>query len=291
MNTRSEHIILTECPRDAMQGLKTFIDTEDKITYINLLLKAGFDVLDFGSFVSPKAIPQMADTHEVAEAIDWQHSHTKLLAIIGNIGGADRAAEFPFIRYLGYPHSISDTFLQRNINSNRQDSLQRVAAVQEHCARTGKEQVVYISMAFGNPYGDAWNAEIVAESVQELYDMGIRHISLADTIGEAKADDIRQLFSTLIPAFPDVEIGAHFHTRPDNWFENVKAAYESGCMKFDSAMLGYGGCPMAKDSLTGNLPTENLVAFCLENNIKTHIQMDAFRECMAAAGELFNGKS
>ena len=290
MNT-SNRIIITECPRDAMQGLKSLIETEDKITYLNLLLQAGFDVLDFGSFVSAKAIPQLADTHEVAQAINWKESKTELLAIIGNIGGAERAIAFPFIKYLGYPHSVSDTFLQRNINSNLADSLLRVKNVQEHCLAHNKTQVVYISMAFGNPYGDTWNPQIVAEEVDKLDRLGIKNISLADTIGEANPDDISRLFETLIPAFPHIEIGAHFHTRPSNWFFNVKAAYEAGCRKFDSAILGFGGCPMAKDTLTGNLPTENLVAFCEENQIETGINMPAFKNCILAANELFQGRS
>jgi len=291
VNHKADKITITECPRDAMQGLKTIIDTEDKITYINLLLKAGFDVLDFGSFVSPKAIPQMADTHEVAEALDLSNSNTALLAIVGNIGGAERSNQFPFIKYLGYPHSVSNTFLQRNINSNIDDSLNRVKTLQEFCNDNNKEQVVYISMAFGNPYEDLWTPQLVAEEVKKLSDLGIKHISLADTIGEAKPEDISSLFNELIPAFPHIEFGAHFHTRPDNWFQNIKAAYESGCRKFDSAMLGFGGCPMAKDTLTGNLPTENLVAFCDENNITTGINMAEFKNCILAANELFQGKS
>lgn len=291
MKPEKQKINITECPRDAMQGLKTIIETEDKITYINLLLKAGFDVLDFGSFVSPKAIPQMADTHEVAESIDWKNSNSKLLAIVGNIGGAERAKHFPFIQYLGYPHSVSNTFLQRNINSNIEDSLARVQLLQDFCLENNKEQMVYISMAFGNPYNDAWTPRLVSEEVEKLSKLGIKNISLADTIGEAKPEDISSLFLELIPAFPHIEFGAHLHTRPDNWFQNVKAAYEAGCRKFDSAMLGFGGCPMAKDSLTGNLPSENLVAFCEENQIQTSINMLEFKNCILAASELFQGKS
>jgi hydroxymethylglutaryl-CoA lyase len=281
-------IKITECPRDAMQGIHEFIPTERKIEYLKTLLKCGFHTLDFGSFVSPKAIPQLKDTEEVAEAVSNEITSTGLLAITGNAGGAERASAFPAIKYIGYPHSVSEKFLARNINSNIRDSLDRIRSIQEICGRSNKEQIVYISMAFGNPYDEPWNAERVAECVQTLAKEGIRSISLSDTIGEAKPEDIRYLFTHLIPSFPDIEFGAHFHTTPENWHANVDAAYQAGCRKFDAAIMGFGGCPMAKNELTGNLPTENLLQYFSEIQEDTDVNLGTFAQAMQAASALFN---
>jgi hydroxymethylglutaryl-CoA lyase len=280
-------IKLIECPRDAMQGIKEFIPTARKAAYINQLLKVGFDTLDFGSFVSPKAIPQMRDTREVLEQLDLTQSTTKLLAIVANQRGGQEAAECPEIRYLGYPFSISETFQLRNTNATIEESIERVQQIQDICLAYGKELVVYISMGFGNPYGDPWNIEAVQKWVDRLAGMGIHILQLSDTIGVANPQNIRYLFSNLIPAYPQVEFGAHFHTTPDKWREKVEAAYQNGCSRFDGAIKGYGGCPMAKDDLTGNMPMENLVLYFEEQRVPTGIDRDAFLEAMALAAEVF----
>jgi len=283
----SERVFITECPRDAMQGLHEFIPTEKKIKYINSLLECGFDYLDFGSFVSPKAIPQLADTDEVVQAINWQNRKTKLLAIIGNLKGAERAEQYNQIDVLGFPFSVSPTFLQRNINSDMAETVTRIGDIKEVCDRSKKELVIYISMAFGNPYGDPWNTEFVGEWVEKLAWIGIRKIALSDTIGSATPENIDYLFSYVIPQFPEVEFSAHFHTTPTNWKKNVQAAYNAGCRRFDAAMKGLGGCPMAKDDLTGNLPTENLFAFLNEIDAKTNLNPAKFSESLVLAGETF----
>jgi hydroxymethylglutaryl-CoA lyase len=278
---------LIECPRDAMQGIKEFIPTEKKATYINQLLKAGFDTLDFGSFVSPKAIPQMRDTREVLERLDLSLSQTKLLAIVANQRGAQDAAQFAEIHYLGYPFSISETFQLRNTNATIEESIERVQQIQDICLAHGKELVVYISMGFGNPYGDPWNIEAVQKWVGRLASMGIHILQLSDTIGVANPQNISYLFSNLIPAYPGIEFGAHFHTTPDKWKEKVVAAYQNGCYRFDGAIKGYGGCPMAKDDLTGNMPMENLVRYFEEQGVATGVEREAFLEAMAMAAEVF----
>ena len=270
-----------------MQGIKEFIPTARKATYINQLLKVGFDTLDFGSFVSPKAIPQMRDTREVLAQLDLTQSTTKLLAIVANQRGGQEAAECPEIRYLGYPFSISETFQLRNTNATIEESIERVQQIQDICLAHGKELVVYISMGFGNPYGDPWNIEAVQKWVDRLAGMGIHILQLSDTIGVANPQNIRYLFSNLIPAYPQVEFGAHFHTTPDKWREKVEAAYQNGCSRFDGAIKGYGGCPMAKDDLTGNMPMENLVLYFEEQMVPTGIDRDAFLEAMALAAEVF----
>lgn len=278
---------IIECPRDAMQGLKTFIPTEVKAAYLNKLLQVGFHTLDFGSFVSPKAIPQMRDTAEVLELLDLSNTTTKLLAIVANRRGAEAAVQFDAIDYLGYPFSISETFQLRNTNATIAESLSRVADIQELCVTHQKELVIYISMGFGNPYGDPWNVEIAQRWVDELETMGIRIFQLSDTIGVANPANIAYLFSSLIPAYPELEIGAHFHTQPHNWEEKVLTAYENGCRRFDGAIKGFGGCPMAKDDLTGNMPTENLVAFFQEQQIATGVDRETFLEAMQLAVEVF----
>ncbi len=260
-NKDQRMIKIIECPRDAMQGIREFIPTEKKTAYLNQLLKVGFDTLDFGSFVSPKAIPQMRDTAEVLGGLDMGQTRTALLAIVANKRGADSAAMFPEIAYLGYPFSISETFQQRNTNASIEESLERVGEIQDVCLQSGKQLVIYISMGFGNPYGDPWNVEIVQRWVDRLASMDIGIFQLSDTIGVASPESIRYLFSNLIPAYPGIEIGAHLHTLPNTWREKVEAAWDSGCRRFDGAIKGYGGCPMAKDDLTGNMPTEKMLSF------------------------------
>lgn len=278
---------LIECPRDAMQGIHEFIPTEKKAAYINSILKCGFDTVDFGSFVSPKAIPQMRDTAQVLEQLDLGGTKSKLLSIIANVRGAQDAIEFEEISYLGFPFSISETFQQRNANSDIAESLIRVEEIQDLCIRNKKELVVYISMAFGNPYGDEWSSDVVISWTKRLAQMGIKIIALSDTIGVSDPQNISYLFSKLVPEFPGVEIGAHLHTTPDTWEEKVHAAYTSGCRRFDSAIKGYGGCPMAADKLTGNMPTENLLRYFNKNNIVTGIDENAFAEAMLISANTF----
>ncbi len=282
-------IKLIECPRDAMQGIKTFIPTEVKARYINKLLRVGFDTIDFGSFVSPKAIPQMRDTAEVVRRLDLSGTRTRLLAIVANVRGATDAVQFDEITYLGYPFSVSETFQLRNTNATIEESLGRVSAIQEICERYDKQLVVYLSMGFGNPYGDPWNAEIVMKWVDELVAMGIRILQLSDTIGVATPESITYLFSNLVPHYGPrgIELGAHFHTQPHNWREKVEAAWNSGCRRFDGAIKGYGGCPMAKDDLTGNMPMENLILYFEEIGVETGIDREAFLEAMQMAAEVF----
>jgi hydroxymethylglutaryl-CoA lyase len=282
-----ENLQLVECPRDAMQGIHDFIPTEKKAAYINQLLKCNFDTIDFGSFVSPKAIPQLRDTAEVLEALDLGASNSKLLAIVANLRGAQDALEFGEIEFLGYPFSISETFQKRNTNATIAESLARVEEIQSLCVRKKRKLVVYISMAFGNPYGDPWNADVVIQWTKELSRRGIRTIALADTIGVSSAENINYLFSNIIPEFPDVTIGAHLHTTPETWREKVEAAWNAGCRRFDSAVKGYGGCPMAEDKLTGNMPTEKLLSFFAEQKIATGINDTEFAKAMIASADVF----
>lgn len=282
-------IKLIECPRDAMQGLKEFIPTETKANYINQLLKAGFDTIDFGSFVSPKAIPQMRDTAEVLSMLDLSQTKTKLLAIVANQRGANDASQFEEIQYLGYPFSISETFQIRNTNATIEESLERVQDIQNICLATGKEMVVYISMGFGNPYGDPWNVEIVMKWADRLADMGIKILQLSDTIGVSSPASITYLFSNLIPMCEPkgIELGAHLHTEPHNWKEKIDAAWQSGCTRYDGAIKGFGGCPMAKDDLTGNMPMENMVHFFKNRNVETGVNLTEFQKAMEMAVEVF----
>lgn len=285
----SNKVKIIECPRDAMQGIKEFISTDQKVNYINQLLKVGFDTLDFGSFVSPKAIPQMADTAEVLKRLDLSSTRTKLLAIVANERGAQDACMYNEIQYLGYPFSISETFQQRNTNASIAESLERVKAIQELCVKHNKKLVVYISMAFGNPYGDAWSSDIAIRWSKELHEqLGIGIIALSDTIGVSNPENISYLFNALIPALPQVEFGAHLHTTPDKWEEKVAAAYASGCRRFDGAIKGFGGCPMAADELTGNMPTENMIGYFEKRNIQTGIDQSAFAQSMLVAGTIFH---
>jgi len=254
-------IILTECPRDAMQGLHEFIPTPAKTAYLQQLLAVGFDVLDFGSFVSPKAIPQLRDTAEVLAGLDLDRTRTRLLAIVANQRGAEQAASHPEIHYLGFPLSVSETFQRRNTNQTIAEALADVAALHELCEHRSKTLIVYLSMGFGNPYGDPYGPAIVAEFTAQLAVLGVRIVALSDTIGVSTPALITPLFEELIPAFPRIEFGAHLHTTPGTWLEKVRAAYGAGCRRFDGALGGIGGCPMAADVLTGNLATENLIAF------------------------------
>lgn len=280
-------IKLIECPRDAMQGLHDFVPTEDKIRYINELLKVGFDTIDFGSFVSPKAIPQMRDTTEVLAALDLSKTKSKLLAIIANTRGAEEACKHPEISYLGYPFSISETFQLRNTNATIEESLERVEEIQNLCIKHNKKPVIYISMGFGNPYGDVWNVEIVEKWVFALSQMGIDILSLSDTIGVSNPQSIEYLFSALIPRYPQIEFGAHLHTEPTNWYEKIDAAYTNGCKRFDSAIKGFGGCPMAKDDLTGNMATENVISYFKDHHPTLSLDMQAFQNSMEIALEIF----
>lgn len=283
----SNELKLVECPRDAMQGIHEFIETDKKIAYINSILKCGFDTVDFGSFVSPKAIPQMRDTAEVLGRLDLSSTRSKLLAIVANARGAQDAVEFEEISYLGFPFSISETFQQRNTNSSIAESLNRVEEIQDLCYRNKKQLVVYVSMAFGNPYQDEWSADVAISWTKRLAQMGIKIIALSDTVGVSNPENITYLFSKLIPEFPGIEIGAHLHTTPDTWHEKIDAAYKSGCRRFDSAIKGYGGCPMATDKLTGNMATENMLHYLKENNIYSGIDEISFAYAIQLAGQTF----
>jgi hydroxymethylglutaryl-CoA lyase len=278
---------LIECPRDAMQGWKRFIPTAKKIEYINSLLKVGFDTIDFGSFVSPKAIPQMADTAEVVKNLELGISNTKLLAIVANYRGAEDASVFDEINYLGFPFSVSETFQQRNTNSTIHESLDRVEEIQNLCIKTGKQLVVYISMGFGNPYGDPYDEEIVFEWVNKLVGMDIGIISLADTVGVAAPEQIYDMTSYLIESLPGTEIGVHLHSTPGNWKEKLEAAVKAGCKRFDGALKGIGGCPMADDELVGNMNTEWMINYFEEHHISPQLNKEALEESLRIASEIF----
>ena len=271
-----------------MQGLHPFIPTEEKVNYLNLLLQVGFDTLDFGSFVSPKAIPQMRDTAKIVEQLDLDVSDTKLLAIVANKRGANDAAAFEAITYLGYPFSISETFQMRNTNATITESLDRVKQIQEICVKNEKQMVVYISMGFGNPYGDVWNVEIVQHWVEELAKLDIDIFQLSDTVGVAQPDSIEYLFKNLIPKNPTLEIGAHFHTTPNTWEEKVATAYENGCRRFDGVIKGFGGCPMAQDSLVGNMTSERLIQFAQSKNESLELNLDAYKNAMIIAERIMH---
>ncbi|MEQ9188874.1 MAG: hydroxymethylglutaryl-CoA lyase [Cryomorphaceae bacterium] len=278
---------LIECPRDAMQGMEAFIPTDVKARYINHLLTVGFDTIDFGSFVSPKAIPQLKDTADVLSKLDLSKTSTKLLAIVANRRGAEDASHFDPIDFLGYPFSISETFQKRNTNATIDQSLKRVEEMQSICGKSNKKMLVYISMAFGNPYGDPWSGELAAHWVERLHEeIGIDHIALADTVGVSDVSNIKELFQTMIPAFPSIEVGAHLHTRPSDAHSKVLTAYTAGCRRFDSAMKGYGGCPMAEDELVGNLATEQLIS-TLKEETSISINEDAFSEALILADKTF----
>jgi hydroxymethylglutaryl-CoA lyase len=279
---------LIECPRDAMQGIKShFIPTKAKAQYINALLRVGFDTIDFGSFVSPKAIPQMRDTAEVLSKLDLSKTESKLLAIVANIRGAEDASKFEEIDYLGYPFSISENFQMRNTGKTISESIVILNEILNISLKTNKEVVAYLSMGFGNPYGDPWNVEIVSEWTNKLVKMGVKILSLSDTIGSSTPEIIDYLFSNLIPQYPAIEFGAHLHTTPNSWFEKVDTAYKAGCNRFDGAIKGYGGCPMAKDELTGNMPTEKLISYFNQQKAYTNTNAMSFESAYNEALKIF----
>lgn len=283
-----QEVKLIECPRDAMQGIKDWVPTEDKALYIQSLLRCGFDTIDFGSFVSPKAIPQMQDTAAVLAALDLSETTSKLLAIVANVRGAMAAVEFESIRYLGYPFSISENFQMRNTHKTIAESmvvLQKILALAD---KHNKEVVTYLSMGFGNPYGDPWDVEIVGEWAEKLSKMGVKILSLSDTVGTSTPEVISYLYSNLIPKYPNIEFGAHLHTTPDSWHEKISTAYEHGCRRFDGAIQGFGGCPMAKDELTGNMPTEKMLSFFTTEKVTTNINTMAFESAHNQATKLFS---
>ena len=280
-------IKIIECPRDAMQGIKTFIPTERKVLYLQSLLRVGFDTLDFGSFVSPKAIPQMADTAEVLARLDLSQTRSKLLAIIANTKGAELAAVHKEIQYLGFPFSISENFQMRNTHKTIAESIITLQEILEIADQSNKEVVAYLSMGFGNPYGDPWNGEIVGEWTGKLAGMGVKILSLSDTVGSSTPEVIDYLFSNLITKYPEIEFGAHLHTTPNKWFEKVDAAYKAGCRRFDGAIQGFGGCPMAKDDLTGNMPTEKLLSYFTTQKENTNTSPMSFESAYNEATKVF----
>ena len=284
----SKTVKIIECPRDAMQGIKSFIPTLDKVQYVQALLRVGFHTIDFGSFVSPKAIPQMQDTTALISALDTTASNTKLLAIVANERGAKTAVAFEQIDYLGFPFSISENFQMRNTHKTIAQSEVVLKEILDIADRKQKQVVVYLSMAFGNPYGDPWTVDIVGDWVHHLHKMGVQILSLSDTIGSSKPQSISYLFSTLITAYPAIEFGAHLHTHPNTWHEKVEAAYVAGCRRFDGAINGYGGCPMAKDALTGNMPTEKLLSYFTTHNIDSKLDVLAFESAHNVASKLFS---
>ena len=267
---------IIECPRDAMQGIETFIPTATKVRYINQLLKVGFDTIDFGSFVSPKAIPQMKDTKEVLAQLDLSSSTTKLLAIVANVRGAEEASSHQEINYFGFPFSISETFQQRNTNKSISEAMDNLKEIQNLSLRSNKVLVTYISMGFGNPYGDPYNETVVQEFIGSLNEIGVTIISLADTIGVSNVDNIKRLFSNAIASFPHIEFGAHLHSNPNSAYEKIGAAIQAGCTRFDGALKGFGGCPMAKDDLVGNIATETIIKCLSDFNFSTTINQGQF---------------
>ncbi|MFT6867934.1 MAG: hydroxymethylglutaryl-CoA lyase [Cyclobacteriaceae bacterium] len=279
---------IIECPRDAMQGMERFIPTALKVKYINSLLRVGFDTIDFGSFVSPKAIPQLADTAEVLDQLDLSSTSSKLLAIVANVRGAETAADFHEIQYVGYPLSLSETFQQRNTNRSIEDAFDNLSEIQEICQINDKILVVYLSMGFGNPYGDPYELDYVSDFVDRLDEMEVDVISLADTIGISKPEIITQLFTSLIPKFPHIEFGAHLHSHPDNSQEKLLAAFRSGCRRIDGAIRGFGGCPMAEDDLVGNIATETIIDALNQIDVKHNINLDAFNESLLISNDVFN---
>lgn len=281
-------IKLIECPRDAMQGIPEFIDTAIKAAYINQLLEVGFDTIDFGSFVSPKAIPQMRDTAEVLELLDLHQAKSKLLAIVANVRGAQDALHFEEIDYLGFPLSVSETFQQRNTNASITEALNKVDEIQNLCISKGKKQVVYLSMGFGNPYGDPFSPEMIAEFVEKLAQMEIETVSLSDTIGVATPGLITRLFEVQIQAFPQIEFGAHLHSRPESISEKVLAGLKGGCRRFDGALKGYGGCPMAKDELVGNMATEVMIETLEKQGFDLRLNKAELTESIKLTSFVFN---
>jgi len=278
---------IIECPRDAMQGIKAFIPTERKITYIQSLLRVGFDTIDVGSFVSAKAIPQMKDSAAVLAGLDLSATKSKLLAIIANTQGAEAAVRHEQIQYLGYPFSISENFQMRNTHKTIAQSVITLQEILHIAHNAGKEVVAYLSMGFGNPYGDPWNVAIVGEWTNRLAEMGVKIVSLSDTVGSSTPDVISYLFSNLIPQYPEIEFGAHLHTTPNKWFEKIDAAYKAGCTRFDGAIQGFGGCPMATDELTGNMPTEKMLSYFTTAKADSGLNSLSFESAYNEATKLF----
>ena len=283
-----QDVKLIECPRDAMQGIKDWIPTHKKVQYIQSLLNCGFDTIDFGSFVSPKAIPQMVDTAEVLSKLDMSSTQTKLLAIVANVRGAKAAVAHPEITYLGYPFSISENFQMRNTHKTIAQSVATLSEILTLAAASNKQVVTYLSMGFGNPYGDPWNLDIVGQWAQKISHMGVTILSLSDTVGSSTPETISYLFSNLIPKYPNIEFGAHLHTTPSAWHEKVDAAYKAGCRRFDGAIQGFGGCPMAKDELTGNMPTEKMLSYFTTQKATTNIRTMSFESAHNTASDIFN---
>ncbi len=283
-----QKVKLIECPRDAMQGIRDWIPTEKKIQYIQSLLRCGFDTIDFGSFVSPKAIPQMKDTAEVLAGLDLSDTESKLLAIVANVRGANDAVVHDEINYLGYPFSISENFQMRNTHKTIAESMVVLREILELADKNNKEVVTYLSMGFGNPYGDPWNVEIVGEWAEKLSGMGVKILSLSDTVGTSTPEVITYLYSNLIPKYPHIEFGAHLHTTPTKWHEKIHAAFQSGCRRFDGAIQGFGGCPMAKDELTGNMPTEKMLSYFTTHKIDTNINTMSFESAHNEATKVFS---
>ena len=281
-------IKIVECPRDAMQGIKRWIPSEIKLDYLQSVLSVGFDVVDFGSFVSKRAIPQMSDSAFIIDQLDLSNTTSKLLAIVANERGALDACSHSSLSFLGFPFSISEIFQMRNTNKSISESFEELKKIKTISEKYSKNLVVYLSMGFGNPYGEPWNYEIVEKWIDKLSDLKIQVISLSDTIGTAVPDDIFRIFSNIIPKYTQVEFGAHFHTKPDDWFKKIDSAYRAGCKRFDGAIQGFGGCPMAKDELTGNLPTEKLISYFNTLNKKTSINSLNFESCYNHALRLFN---
>lgn len=287
-NMSKAKVKIIECPRDAMQGIKMMIPTTEKVRYIQSLLNCGFDTIDFGSFVSPKAIPQMVDTAEVLAGLDLSRGQSKLLAIVANVRGAENASIHQEIDYLGFPFSISENFQMRNTHKTIAESVETLKAILDIAHSGNKQVVTYISMGFGNPYGDPWNVEVVGEWTEKLAAMGVKILSLSDTIGSSTPEVIDYLFSNLIPKYPDIEFGAHLHTTPTKWHEKVEAAFKAGCRRFDGAVQGFGGCPMAKDELTGNMPTEKMLSYLTEQKADTGVNWLVFEAAYNKATELFS---
>lgn len=283
-----EHKVkIIETPRDAMQGIDKFIPTDKKIDYINALLKVGFDIIDFGSFVSPKAIPQLRDTEEVLQNLQTEHSATKLSAIVGNAKLGNIAASYNAVSYLGFPFSVSETFLKKNINSNFEKSMQSVRDLMDICDKKNKELLIYLSMAFGNPWDEPWSIDIVMEWIRKLRNEGVKIISISDTVGISKLDIVAEMFRKVIPAFPEVNFGFHMHVKHDDWYDKIDAAYSNGCRMFDTVINGLGGCPMAEEELVGNLNTLNLLKYLKQNNISHSINEDALNKAFAKSMATF----
>ncbi len=287
VNHQRSTVNLIECPRDAMQGWKEFIPTEKKVEYINSLLKIGFHTIDFGSFVSPKAIPQMADTRTVLDELRLDDTKTKLLAIVANVRGAQEASVYDKITYLGFPFSISETFQQRNTNSSIKNSLVKVEEMQNICSNTNKQLVVYMSMAFGNPYGDEYDGEILLNWTKEIMERGVKIISLADTVGVAEAEQISSALASLVPNYPNIDFGVHLHSTPKNWEDKLEAAFTSGCVRFDGALKGIGGCPMANDELVGNMNTEWMIHYFKGMDKLPQLDFEALQNSLSIADEIF----